>query len=327
MSYSEIQQQREYIDQIREEESKKKQLRDTQGNDKYLEIGLYINERFHKILLRIYEDCSIEKLVLGNDISELNFDQGIKDETKQYIRPILNYKNKFTRCHFHLSYAQTIAIVVEYKLVNYKRILEKVCHKYQLQIGQLGEEHMYNYFEKQGEIQIMSLARQFQQVVKFISYLLINLTQDTELVKRQNIICNFKQVRDFEFDQRSILNQYTDANVKINNKQYSLKLLNCNNKLELVLIQIKQKIRNMYKYKVQGGDKTALEINIMLNDQNENIGLEVRNLIPINILKHNLNDQFEVVEYDTLIIKSNKITLQYTQQDGLQTDEFEINII
>ncbi|KAM3130103.1 hypothetical protein pb186bvf_017809 [Paramecium bursaria] len=332
MSYSEIQQQREYIDQIREEESSKEQFRDRNGIEQYLEIGLLINERFYKTQLRIYEDSTVEKLVIGNDISELNFDQGVKDETQQYIRPILNYKNKFTRCHFHLSQAQTIAIVVEYKLVNYEQIFQKLCNNNQLYSSQLEEMYMWKFLGNLGKIQIMTLAKQHQQVI-LNNNLLIVPGDQTELPvdqfnlkyrASQNIEYNlqFQISQELDIDQMLIHISFIHVEVKINNSFYSLKLLKQKDDIEQIrigydfLVYEKIQQRKTCKYKVQGGDLQALEIKIieacqlkisflitllntakMINFKKQKIiNLQLRRVYKLMTLKYISNELFYTIQ-------------------------------
>lgn len=66
-------------------------------------MSLFINKILHTIHLRIYEDNSVETLIIGNDKSDLNFLNNVKNETINHIRPLRNKEDKNIRCHIHLS--------------------------------------------------------------------------------------------------------------------------------------------------------------------------------------------------------------------------------
>lgn len=53
------------------------------------------------------------EIIIGNDISNKQWEDQIKDETVNKVREEMNHQNKFQRCHFHLQDAATIAMVFE----------------------------------------------------------------------------------------------------------------------------------------------------------------------------------------------------------------------
>ncbi|KAM3130101.1 hypothetical protein pb186bvf_017807 [Paramecium bursaria] len=132
--------QREIADEIREKESLLKQEVDKLNQPKFLRVAIEINQTIMVARLRQYEDHTIESisiiilqgLIIGNDLPNSN--QQINNEMNNEIRELLNYRNKFQRCHINLKGAATIAMIFQIQYKSY-HVIKSLTEKYGLNKG------------------------------------------------------------------------------------------------------------------------------------------------------------------------------------------------
>ncbi|KAM3130100.1 hypothetical protein pb186bvf_017806 [Paramecium bursaria] len=132
-------QQREFADEIRYKESKKTKI------DKFLGVAITINNIVKYVNLRKYDDGTIEQIIIGNDVSNQQWEDQLKDETINKVREEINHQNRFQRCHFHLQDAATIAMVFEIQQA--QMLMDRFMNKFQLNKFQLEWYDKENLFD------------------------------------------------------------------------------------------------------------------------------------------------------------------------------------